>query len=267
MVFVKEYRKENLIMGRWVTSKGRRIYIPDEGEENPFAKKDDDISMRKSVGKVWVAHKSERGKKAGVRDLDRPFNTEEEAIKFADTLEGKGQDDTSKTISDNEAKKEKELAENKRQAENASGKGKAFSELMEKGDVKVGGLTVERGSLYNPKTGKYDGGYGKKTAVTGVDAKGRKVEKTFNSPEKAMEYAEKHSGGTAEKKSVPQERLMEVIDKYNTSTPVSGSWDTETAHEQATIAKEFGVSYEQAKRIMIDQLGFDEDDKWIKKKK
>lgn len=27
-------------MGRWVTSKGRRIYIPDEGEENPFAKKE-----------------------------------------------------------------------------------------------------------------------------------------------------------------------------------------------------------------------------------
>lgn len=25
-------------MGRWVTSKGRRIYIPDEGEENPFGK-------------------------------------------------------------------------------------------------------------------------------------------------------------------------------------------------------------------------------------
>ena len=28
-------------MGRWVTSKGRRIYIPDEGEENPFAKTSD----------------------------------------------------------------------------------------------------------------------------------------------------------------------------------------------------------------------------------
>lgn len=27
-------------MGRWVTSKGRRIYIPDEGEENPFTKND-----------------------------------------------------------------------------------------------------------------------------------------------------------------------------------------------------------------------------------
>ena len=25
-------------MGRWVTSKGRRIYIPDDGEENPFEK-------------------------------------------------------------------------------------------------------------------------------------------------------------------------------------------------------------------------------------
>lgn len=80
-------------MGRWVTSKGRRIYIPDEGEDNPFAKKDDDISMRKSAGKTWVAHKSQQGKKRGVRDLDKPFDKEEDAIKFADTIEGKGQED------------------------------------------------------------------------------------------------------------------------------------------------------------------------------
>lgn len=130
-------------MGRWVTSKGRRIYIPDEGEENPYAKKDD-ISMRKSAGKTWVAHKSERGKKAGVRDLDKPFNTEEEAIKFADTLEGKGQDDTSKIIADNEAKKEKELAANKAQAEKASEKATTSTrELSDKNYAELYGKTMK----------------------------------------------------------------------------------------------------------------------------
>lgn len=33
-------------MGRWVTSKGRRIYIPDEGEKNPFAKNKTGITRK-----------------------------------------------------------------------------------------------------------------------------------------------------------------------------------------------------------------------------
>ena len=37
-------------MGRWVTSKGRRIYIPDEGEENPYAKKSEKKKERNILG-------------------------------------------------------------------------------------------------------------------------------------------------------------------------------------------------------------------------
>lgn len=51
--------------------------------------------------------------------------------------------------------------------------------------------------------------------------------------------------------------LWEVIDKYNTSYPVSGRWEDETAHEQRTIADTFGISLADAKQIMIDELGFD----------
>lgn len=51
--------------------------------------------------------------------------------------------------------------------------------------------------------------------------------------------------------------LWEVIDKYNTSHPVSGRWEDETAHEQQTIADTFGISLADAKQIMIDELGFD----------
>ena len=55
------------------------------------------------------------------------------------------------------------------------------------------------------------------------------------------------------------EKVYKIVDMYNaTSIPVSGSWDTETAHEQATIAKELHISLEDAKEIMIDYLGFDE---------
>lgn len=55
-------------------------------------------------------------------------------------------------------------------------------------------------------------------------------------------------------------KLIDVIDIYNaTSVPVSGDWDTETEHEQKTIADTFNISLEDAKRVMIDILGFDED--------
>ena len=57
--------------------------------------------------------------------------------------------------------------------------------------------------------------------------------------------------------------LWEVIDKYNTSTPVSGDWDTETAAEQQEIADHFGISLEDAKRVMIDYLGFFDEDNFI----
>lgn len=55
------------------------------------------------------------------------------------------------------------------------------------------------------------------------------------------------------------ELLYDVIDVYNSSTPVSGSWNTETEHEQKAIANALDVSLEDAKSIMIDYLGFKED--------
>lgn len=57
--------------------------------------------------------------------------------------------------------------------------------------------------------------------------------------------------------------LWEIVDKYTSSTPVSGDWETETAAEQQEIADHFGISLEDAKRVMIDYLGFFNEDKFI----
>lgn len=51
-------------MGKWVTSKGRHIYIPDEGEENPFvgeAGKKDDSAIRYLAKRENVAYDVAKG--------------------------------------------------------------------------------------------------------------------------------------------------------------------------------------------------------------
>lgn len=54
--------------------------------------------------------------------------------------------------------------------------------------------------------------------------------------------------------------LYDVTDKYNTSHPISGDWDTEANHEMLTIADAFNISAESAKALMINELGFSERD-------
>ena len=54
--------------------------------------------------------------------------------------------------------------------------------------------------------------------------------------------------------------LYDIVDIYNTSSPVSGSWDTEIEHEQHAIADAFNISLEAAKKVMINILGFDSND-------
>lgn len=54
--------------------------------------------------------------------------------------------------------------------------------------------------------------------------------------------------------------LIDVVDQYNTSTPVSGDWDTEADHEMHAIAEAFNISTETAKAIMINELGFEPAD-------
>lgn len=56
------------------------------------------------------------------------------------------------------------------------------------------------------------------------------------------------------------DRLDNVVDRYNVSQPVSGDWSTELRSEQKAIADEFGISMLQARKIMVDKLGFDYSD-------
>lgn len=54
--------------------------------------------------------------------------------------------------------------------------------------------------------------------------------------------------------------LMMIADRYNTSDPVSGDWETEVEHEMKTIADAFNISEESAKDLMINELGFGDID-------
>lgn len=56
------------------------------------------------------------------------------------------------------------------------------------------------------------------------------------------------------------DRVWEIAERYNTSSPVSGDWDSETSHEMHTIADELNISVADAAQIMIDELGFNRSD-------
>ena len=53
--------------------------------------------------------------------------------------------------------------------------------------------------------------------------------------------------------------LYNIAEKYTSSTPVSGDWDTETEAELEEIVQTFNISPESAKALMIYELGFTED--------
>ena len=53
--------------------------------------------------------------------------------------------------------------------------------------------------------------------------------------------------------------LWEIADRYNTSKPISGDWRTEAKHEMNAISRELGVSKQDAKKLMIQELGFTPD--------
>ena len=59
---------------------------------------------------------------------------------------------------------------------------------------------------------------------------------------------------------IDDDELFDIAENYNTSNPVSGDWDTETLHEQQAIADHFDISLEEAKQLMIDRLGFSDED-------
>ena len=54
-------------------------------------------------------------------------------------------------------------------------------------------------------------------------------------------------------------RLWEIAERYNTSDPVSGDWDTEVEHERQAIADELGLTLREAQMVMMDELGFTRD--------
>lgn len=68
------------------------------------------------------------------------------------------------------------------------------------------------------------------------------------------------SSDKPKKKAIDEDKMYEIADRYNSSEPVSGDWNTELDHEIATIQKEFGLSKSEAKDAMKKYLGFTDDD-------
>lgn len=62
------------------------------------------------------------------------------------------------------------------------------------------------------------------------------------------------------KDNIDLDALMDIADRYVTSSPISGSWDTELDHELHAIMDRFNISEDEAKEVMIDKLGFDASD-------
>lgn len=54
--------------------------------------------------------------------------------------------------------------------------------------------------------------------------------------------------------------LDEIAERYNSSSPLSGYYEKETEHEMQAIAREFGISEENARQLMEDYLGFEPED-------
>lgn len=60
--------------------------------------------------------------------------------------------------------------------------------------------------------------------------------------------------------SLPEEtldKIWKIAERYNTSSPVSGNWETEAIHERDAIVKELGLTKKEANEVMVEYLGFD----------
>ncbi|MDD4643720.1 MAG: hypothetical protein PHW90_01680 [Bacilli bacterium] len=57
-----------------------------------------------------------------------------------------------------------------------------------------------------------------------------------------------------------EQKIYEIADRYVTSSPVSGKWETEAIHERDAIAKELRLTKEEANEVMVEYLGFDIED-------
>lgn len=57
-----------------------------------------------------------------------------------------------------------------------------------------------------------------------------------------------------------KQKIDEISERYVTSSPISGKWETEAIHERDAIAKELRLTKEEANEVMIEYLGFDIED-------
>ena len=161
------------------------------------------------------------------------------------------QTETQKQISSDQDKKEEQIANNRREAEQAGNKQADTKSNVDRIYERYKDKIDEEAEKFREKWGNsYDDDKLKKELAT-MKSINEKPYATTDTVAKQFALQKEYD---------MRQKVDEIAERYVTSNPVSGSWDTETAHQQNAIAKELGISKEAAKNIMIKRLGFSKDD-------
>lgn len=122
------------------------------------------------------------------------------------------------------------------------------------GSADIGDYHIEIGKLYNSKTGNYDGGFGKKTAVS-TEKGGHRETKYFNSPEKAIEFAQKSS--TSKPATTSRNARYDTSRANNMSLVSKSSSALKTMYRNASPEEKKIIAAELASRGF-----YRKNDKW-----
>ena len=182
-----------------------------------------------------------------------------EDIKNEQAAEEKKQTKAQKTIAANEDLKEKQIARNKAEKEEAN-KQSAFREntAQSRNALRQEIIKAKKEELPYPRTPQML--KDKREKIAALESK---LEKMESDAKKGT------TGGSAGNKQKEisksgMNKLQEIAERYTTSSPVSGNWDTEAIHMRDTIVKEMKVTPFQATQLMKNKLGFSDKDFIIK---
>lgn len=232
---------------RWITVNGARVPI--------FKGQTADEAVREAI----TGRKAPKSGKL----IDKPTNklTDAEKKKLAEEQLKKNPNDqlakrmlkqteTQKQISKDQDEKERQIANNKKEADRAdessstkSNTDMIYERYKDKIDAEAEKFREKWGSFYDDDKLERE--------LATMKAINEKPYATTDTVAKQFALQKEYD---------MRQKVDEIAERYVTSNPVSGRWDTETAHQQNAIAKELGISKEAAKNIMIKRLGFSKDD-------
>lgn len=94
------------------------------------------------------------------------------------------------------------------------------------------------------------------TDITKESSNPRIIEASYG---RAFDIEDDRYNGSIRLTDEQMAQVDEIADRYCTSRPVSGDWDTEVEHQAYAIADALDISIDEAKTIMKDYLGFTDE--------